>query len=50
MTKYFDKLVKMKFYIFCYPSHENMKKMSFWGMWISFEIHWISLIIIDFII
>jgi hypothetical protein len=21
-----------------------MKKMSFWGMWIPFEIHWISLL------
>jgi hypothetical protein len=25
MTKYFDKLQKIKFYILCYPSHGNMK-------------------------
>jgi hypothetical protein len=25
MTNYFDKLIKIKFYIFCYPSHGDMK-------------------------
>jgi len=25
MTKYFDKLQKIKFYNFCYPSHGNVK-------------------------
>jgi hypothetical protein len=50
MAKYFGKLLKIKFYILYYPSHGNMKKMSFWGMWISFEIHWISLLKIYFII
>jgi len=25
MTKYFDKLLKIKIYILCYPSHGNMK-------------------------
>jgi len=25
MTEYFDKLLKINFYIFCYPSHGNMK-------------------------
>jgi hypothetical protein len=49
MTKYFDKLLKIKFYNFCYPSHENIKTMPFWGMWISFELHWISLIKMYFI-
>jgi len=39
MTKYFDKLLKVKLYIFCYPSHGNMKNNVFWGMWIFFEIH-----------
>jgi hypothetical protein len=26
MTKYFDKLMNIKFYMICYPSHGNMKK------------------------
>jgi len=38
MTKYFDKLNKIKIYIVCYPSHGNMKIMAFWGIWIFFEI------------
>jgi len=25
MTKYFDKLIKIKFYILYYPSHGNIK-------------------------
>jgi len=25
MTKYFDKILKIKFYILCYPSHGNTK-------------------------
>jgi hypothetical protein len=31
MTKYFDKLLKIKFYIFCYPSHGNMKNNAILG-------------------
>jgi hypothetical protein len=31
MTKYFDKLPKIKFYIICYPSHGNMKKNAILG-------------------
>jgi hypothetical protein len=31
MTKYFDKLLKIKFYNFCYPSHENMKNNAILG-------------------
>jgi hypothetical protein len=39
MTKYFDKLLKVKLYIFCYPSHENMKNNVILGHFIFFEIH-----------
>jgi hypothetical protein len=31
MTKYFDKLLKMKIYIFCYPLHGNMKNNAILG-------------------
>ncbi len=32
MTNYFDKLlIYIKFYIICYPSHENMKKNAILG-------------------
>jgi hypothetical protein len=31
MTKYFDKLLKIKFYIFYNPSHENMKNNTILG-------------------
>jgi len=44
MTKYFDKLLKIKILYYLLPitwKHEN--KMPFWGMWMFSEIHWISL-------
>jgi hypothetical protein len=31
MTKNFDKFLKIKFYIFCYPSHGNIKKNAILG-------------------
>jgi hypothetical protein len=31
MTKYFDKLLKIKFYISCYPSHGNMENNAILG-------------------
>jgi hypothetical protein len=31
MTKYFDKLLKIKLYIFFYPSHGNMKNNAILG-------------------
>jgi hypothetical protein len=31
MTKYFDKSLKIKLYIFCYPSHENMENNAILG-------------------
>jgi hypothetical protein len=49
MNKYFDKLLKIKFYIFVTRHMKTWKQMSFWGMWISFEIHWVSLIRMYFI-
>jgi len=38
MTKYFDKLLKIKFYILFYLKHGKMKNNAIWGMKISFEI------------
>jgi len=31
MTKYFDKLIKIKFYILHYPSHGNVKNNAIFG-------------------
>jgi len=31
MTKYFDKLINIKFYILSYPSHGNMKNNAILG-------------------
>jgi hypothetical protein len=31
MTKYFDKLLKIKLYIFYHPSHGNMKEDAILG-------------------
>jgi hypothetical protein len=31
MTKYFDKLLKIKFCIICYPSHANIKNNAILG-------------------
>jgi hypothetical protein len=50
MTEYFDKLLKIKFYIFCYPSHGKMKNNVILGHVDFFGIHWILLIKIHFII
>ncbi len=44
MTKYFDKWIKIKFYILCYPSHENMKKNAILG---HLNFFWNSLDIIN---
>jgi len=44
MTNYFDKLIKIKFYILCYPSHGNMKKSSILGQ---VDFFWNSLDIIN---
>jgi hypothetical protein len=42
MTKHFDKWLKIKFYILCYPSHGNMKTNTILGhvdfFWIFFNI------------
>jgi hypothetical protein len=42
MTKYFDKLLKIKFYIICYPLHGNMKNNAILGhvdfIWNSLDI------------
>jgi hypothetical protein len=50
MTKYFDKLLKIKFYISCCSSHGKMKTNAILEHVDFFEIHWISLIKIYFII
>jgi hypothetical protein len=51
MTKYFDKLLKIIFKNILLPiSWKHEKENPFWGMRMSFEIHWISLIRIYFII
>jgi hypothetical protein len=44
MTKYFDKLLKIKLYIFCYPSHWNMKNNVILG---HVDFFWNSLDIIN---
>jgi len=49
-TRYFDKLLKNILFYFCYPSHGIMKKNAILGHVDFFEIHWISLIKIYFII
>jgi len=44
MTKYFDKLLKIKLYIFCYPSHGNLKNNAILG---NVNFFWNSLDIIN---
>jgi len=44
MTKYFDKWLKNKFYIRCYPSHGNMKNNTILG---HVDFFWIFLNIIN---
>jgi hypothetical protein len=44
MTKYFDKLLKIKLYIFCYPTHGSMKNDAILG---HVDFFWNSLDIIN---
>jgi hypothetical protein len=44
MTKYFDKLLKIKFYILCHPSHGRMKNNVILGQ---VDFFWNSLDIIN---